>query len=157
MRITLTCGAGEGPTPLAAFDQALLDAGVANYNLIYLSSVIPAGSRIERVKFVTPPDEYGYRLYVVMARRDEQIAGKVAWAGLGWTQEAQTGRGLFVELYGSDHDEVEQAIHVSLECMIASRPINYGPPQCEIVGKACAGLPVCAVVLAVYKSDGWAA
>ncbi len=155
MRITITCGTGEGPTPLAAFDQALLSAGVANYNLIYLSSVIPAGSVIECARYITPQDEYGHRLYVVMARHDEQTPGQLAWAGVGWTQEAETGRGLFVELHGTDRTEVEQDILCSLETMIASRALNYGPIRYEITGKACTGAPVCAVVLAVYKSEGW--
>ena len=44
MKIIVTSGTGEGPTSLAAFDAALLDAGVANYNLICLSSIIPPGS-----------------------------------------------------------------------------------------------------------------
>ena len=43
--IVLSTGLGVGPTALAAFDAALLDAGVANYNLICLSSVIPPGRR----------------------------------------------------------------------------------------------------------------
>ena len=37
---------GTGRTLLAAFDDALLAAGVANFNLITLSSVIPPGSSI---------------------------------------------------------------------------------------------------------------
>jgi arginine decarboxylase len=41
MQIHVSSGRGEGPTPLAAFDAALRDAGVSNYNLIALSSVIP--------------------------------------------------------------------------------------------------------------------
>jgi arginine decarboxylase len=128
---------------------------VANYNLIYLSSVIPAESTIQRARFVTPPDEYGHRLYIVMARHDEQIPGKTAWAGVGWTQEAETGRGLFVELHGNERGDVEQDIQCSLETMIASRSLHYGPIEYEITGKVCNGAPVCAVVLAVYKSEGW--
>jgi arginine decarboxylase len=155
MRITITCGTGEGPTPLAAFDQALLSAGVANYNLIYLSSVIPPESVIECARFVTPTDEYGHRLYVVMARHDEQTPGNTAWAGVGWTQEEATGRGLFVELHGNEREEVEDDILCSLEKMIASRSLDYGPIKYEITGKKCTGAPVCAVVLAVYKSEGW--
>lgn len=155
MHIIITCGTGEGPTPLAAFDQALLNAGVANYNLIYLSSIIPAASTIERAKFVTPPEEYGHRLYVVMARHDEHVAGNVAWAGIGWTQEVETGRGLFVELHGNDRTEVEKAIQDSLTCMVSSRPLNYGPIQYELASKTCTGTPVCAAVLAVYKSEAW--
>jgi hypothetical protein len=46
MIIRVTSGTGTGPTELAAFDAALLDAGVANYNLIPLShSWIPSIAR----------------------------------------------------------------------------------------------------------------
>jgi arginine decarboxylase len=48
MRIYVTTGKGEGPTPLAAFDAALIDAGIPNYNLIYLSSVILACGKISQ-------------------------------------------------------------------------------------------------------------
>lgn len=65
MQIFVTTGTGDGPTPLAAFDAALINAGVANYNLLYLSSVIPADAVIQRAKYVAPPDEYAYRLYLV--------------------------------------------------------------------------------------------
>jgi arginine decarboxylase len=155
MKIYLTTGTGEGPTPLAAFDAALIDAGVANYNLICLSSVIPTGSEIERVKFVTPPDEYGYRLYIVMARQQEQRPGHSAWAGLGWTQDEASRRGLFVELHGPDRASVEQDIQATLKSMVASRSLPYGPIQSELVGITCRDRPVCAVVIAVYKSVSW--
>jgi pyruvoyl-dependent arginine decarboxylase (PvlArgDC) len=39
--IRLCTGTGEGPMPLAAIDAALVAAGVADHNLIRLSSVIP--------------------------------------------------------------------------------------------------------------------
>jgi arginine decarboxylase len=87
MQVVVTTGTGTGPTILAAFDAALLDAGIANYNLMYLSSVIPAGASIKQGRFAAAIDEYGYRLYVVVARHDEHESGKSAWAGLGWTQE----------------------------------------------------------------------
>jgi len=155
MKITITSGTGEGPTPLAAFDSALLDAGVANYNLIYLSSIIPPNSVIERECYVTPPDEYGHRLYLVMASHRVEEPGTSAWAGIGWTQESTTGKGLFVELHGDSQSEVEQAINQTLTSMIASRPSPYGPIHCQVVGKKCEDKPVCALVLAVYKSEGW--
>lgn len=154
MRITITAGVGEGPTPLAAFDAALLDAGVANYNLIYLSSVIPTGSEIELAKFVSQPDEYGYRLYVVAAWQHALEIGQTAWAGLGWTQD-ETGRGLFVELHGSERDAVEADIQATLTTMIQSRPLAYGPIQSKVIGVECRGRPACAIVLAVYKSESW--
>jgi len=155
MQITITTGTGQGPTPVAAFDAALRDAGVANYNLIYLSSVIPTKSVIQRAKYVTPITEYGYRLYLVMARHDAQVVGEMAWAGLGWTQEQETGRGLFVELHGTSRSQVERDIHTTLDSMIVSRPLRYGGIESELVGIECHGEPVCALAMAVYKSEGW--
>ncbi len=155
MQITITTGTGQGPTALAAFDAALRDAGVANYNLISLSSVIPTQSVIQRAKYVTPITEYGYRLYLVMARQDAQVAGEMAWAGLGWTQEQETGRGLFVELHGTSRSEVERDIQATLDSMIVSRPLHYGPIESELVGIECHGEPVCALAMAVYQSEGW--
>jgi arginine decarboxylase len=155
MQIIVTAGTGEGPTAVAAFDAALLAAGVANYNLIALSSIIPPGSTIERRVFVTPPQEYGHRLYVVMARSDADEIGQAAWAGVGWTQAQDDGRGLFVELHGTSEANVREAITVTLASMMAQRKGAYGPIHCEIAGSVCRGAPVCALVIAVYKSEGW--
>ena len=141
---------------MAAFDSALLQAGVSDYNLIYLSSRIPAGSEVIRAKFVSPESEYGHRLYVVIARRDETRSGKVAWAGLGWTQENATGRGLFVELQGNRKAKVQQAIKETLHSMMHGRSTSYCGIESEIVGIRCQHRPVCAVVVAVYRSEGWA-
>lgn len=157
MEIFVTTGTGEGPTPIAAFDAALLDAGIENYNLIYLSSVIPPGSHIRRSKFDTPPDEYGRRLYVVMSRQDEHQAGKMAWAGIGWTQDPKTGRGLFVELHASSRAQVEEDIRTSLASMMASRPMPFGKVETEIAGIECRGKPVCALAIAVFESAEWKA
>ena len=153
--IRVTCGTGEGPTPLAAFDAALLDAGVANYNLILLSSVIPGGSVVRRASYMTPDEEYGHRLYLVMARAEAITMGSEAWAGLGWTQEPATGRGLFVEVHGGDRTQVDNDIKATLDSMIPSRPLAYGDIRSEIVGIACRGTPACAVAMAIYRSKSW--
>ena len=155
MKIMIARGTGEGPTAVAAFDAALRTAGVENYNLILLSSIIPPGSTIERATFVTPVDAYGHRLYVVMARCDEHSSGSEAWAGLGWTQEPESGRGLFVELCGTSKTTVEAAIEATLASMMSSRGHIYGPIQYESAGVMCHGKPVCALVVAVYQSEGW--
>jgi arginine decarboxylase len=155
MNITITAGTGEGPTAIAAFDAALRVAGVENYNLIPLSSIIPPGSTLTRTTFVTPSDEYGHRLYVVMARCEEHIDGHAAWAGVGWVQEPEDGRGLFVELHGDSEICVQDAIDATLMSMMASRGRTYGPIQREVAGCICRGKPVCALVIAVYQSQGW--
>lgn len=155
LKIKIASAVGSGPTPLAAFDAALQGAGIENYNLIPLSSVIPGGAIVEQGRFCTPASEYGHRLYVVMARHETSEVGEEAWAGLGWTQEPETGKGLFVELHGTSKRSVETAIEATLDSMKATRPYDYGKNEAEITGIACEGDPVCALVIAVYQSEPW--
>ena len=44
MKVSITSGKAEGPTKLNAFDNALLNAGIGDVNLIKVSSIIPAGA-----------------------------------------------------------------------------------------------------------------
>lgn len=45
--IYLTAGTATGGTGLNAFDNALRDAGIADFNLVSISSVVPAGTPIK--------------------------------------------------------------------------------------------------------------
>jgi arginine decarboxylase len=40
----LCSGCGNGETELTSFDNALLRSGIANYNLVKVSSILPAGA-----------------------------------------------------------------------------------------------------------------
>lgn len=44
--VILTAGSGIGSTPLRAFDAALLNAGIGDFNLVQVSSIAPAGAEI---------------------------------------------------------------------------------------------------------------
>jgi len=155
MKIYLTSGTANGPTPLAAFDAALLAAGVGNYNLLKLSSVIPAGSILEEVdKYCEPEEEYGQRLYVVISQKIETKPGHEAWAGLGWAQE-KSGKGLFVEIHGASESEVKENIQKTLRAMKANRPIDYGPTYEKLAGIKCVDQPVCALAVAIFESQEW--
>lgn len=155
LNIHLSCGSGQGPTPLAAFDAALLDAGVANYNLLCLSSVIPPHARIVRAKHQTAPGDYGRRLYVVMSQMRQSAPGCDAHAGIGWIQQGNDGPGLFVELHHADREGLEAELHATLEAMRCGRDIDYGSVRTAIASRRCETLPVCAVVVAVYASEPW--
>jgi arginine decarboxylase len=65
--IPITSGVGRGRTKLAAFDAALFDAVIANYNLLHLISIIPDGFTPVVRKLDQNAVEYGFRLYVVLA------------------------------------------------------------------------------------------
>lgn len=45
-RVILTAGKGIGSTPLTAFDAALLDAGIGDFNLVQVSSIVPADAQV---------------------------------------------------------------------------------------------------------------
>jgi arginine decarboxylase len=155
LNIHLSSGTGEGPTPLAAFDAALMNAGVANYNLLCLSSVIPPNARVVRAKHSTQPDDYGRRLYVVMSQMRQSGPGHHAHAGIGWVQEGDDGRGLFVELQNDDRDRLEHDLHTTLGAMRRLRDGDYGPVRTAIASRLCTKQPVCALVVAVYACEPW--
>ena len=50
MRIEVVAGTGEAGTALGAFDAALGAAGIGDYNLVRLSSVVPPGATVVRRK-----------------------------------------------------------------------------------------------------------
>lgn len=157
MEIQISTGIGIGPTQLSAFDSALNNAGVANYNLLKLSSVIPPKSEIivKKSRLTNVPGEWGDRLYVVMAEQRAHVPNEEAWAGIGWVQDKKTGRGLFVEHEGSSEKAVRNDIRQSLEALMATRNVDFGKINMEVVGTTCKHLPVCAMVVAVYQADGW--
>jgi arginine decarboxylase len=153
--IVIAHGVGRGPTALAAFDSALLDAGVANYNLICLSSVIPPGSRIERRRWSTPPQDWGRRLYCVVSQTREERPGHSVHAGIGWVQDPECGQGLFVELHDDDEERLDRDLRATLDSMQRQRGRAPGPVQTEISSARCEDGPVCALVIAVYAAAAW--
>jgi arginine decarboxylase len=157
MTIHVASGTGTGPTKLSAFDSALHAAGVENYNLIRLSSIVPAGTKIENgsnpVK--KAPGKWGDRLYVVMADMRVDTPNAEAWAGIGWVQDKKTGKGLFVEHEGGSERSVRSDIHQSLNALMRTRKVDWGSIHENIVGTTCEHEPVCALVIAVYEAAGW--
>lgn len=156
MNIRITKGTGTGPTEIAAFDQALVQAGVANFNLIYLSSVIPPGSTLVHEEKPTPAaGEWGNKLYVVMAQSRTIQRNQEVWAGIGWIQDAKTKAGLLVEHEGHTEAEVRADITSSLQALAANRKMKFGEINMAVTGTKCKDEPVCALVTAVFESTGW--
>lgn len=159
MKIHLTTGIGHGPTTLGAFDAALNDAGIANYNLLRLSSVIPPNTTLVHHDTTIPkeqlPGEWGDRLYVVMAEQRADTPNEEAWAGVGWVQEKETGKGLFVEHEGGSETQVRRDIEQSLHALMATRNVDFGPVEMMVTGVTCKHYPVCAMAVAVYQVSDW--
>lgn len=157
MNIYVACGSGIGPTKMAAFDAALNVAGVANFNLIRLSSIVPPGSKIIESTGPVEHDlgKWGDRLYVVMAEMRVDSPNVEAWAGIGWVQDKKTGKGLFVEHEGNNEHTVRRDIEASLHALMDTRQIDYGEIRMKVVGVTCTHEPVCALVVAAFQSIGW--
>ncbi len=156
MQINMTAGTGVGPTELAAFDNALVNAGVANFNLIYLSSVLPPGSDVVvDAQPANPAGNWGDRLYVVMAQKRTSRRNKEVWAGIGWMQDPETKKGLLVEHEGNSESEVRDDIKNSLEALAQNRNMQFGPIHMHVTGKKCIALPTCALVVAVFEATEW--
>lgn len=163
LKIKVVKGSGEASTPLSAFDGALKDAGVYNYNLITLTSVIPPGAKVTKSdKFKTPDNEWGDKLYCVMAEERSNQAGKHIAAGIGWYQ-LEDGRGLFVEhhLIGDTRLAVESELHFriknSLKDLCKFRNIEFHDKKMdyEVSINQVNGHPASVLVIAVYQSEGW--
>jgi len=156
MNIKISEGIGTGPTQLSAFDQALVAAGVANFNLIILSSVLPPNSKIINAEPGERPDgSWGDRLYVVMAQQRTSQRNEEAWAGIGWIQDLKTKQGLLVEHEGHSEAEVKGNINASLGALARNRNTEFGPIHMKVAGTKCTDLPVCALVVAVFQSSPW--
>ena len=163
MDIKVVKGAGEASTPLSAFDAALKDAGVYNYNLITLSSVIPPGSKVQKTDdFKTPDSEWGHKLYCVMAEERCNEAGKFIAAGIGWYQ-LDDDRGLFVEhhLIGDTRIAVESELYFriknSLMDLCKFRDIKFENKRMkyEVSINKVKSHPASVLVIAIYQSEGW--
>ncbi|MBI4225698.1 hypothetical protein HY612_01155 [Candidatus Roizmanbacteria bacterium] len=162
MDIFITSGIGYGKTPLSAFDAALKDVGVYNFNLIYISSIIPAASVIKLKKFKAARKQYGDRLYVVRSEIRSRESGKCIGAALGWYQ-LKNGKGVFVE-----HEEIgetESAVESNLTaevkksltdlCRLRGFPFAEKRMQMKMRTVKVTNSAACTLVLAVYKSEKW--
>ena len=127
--IRLVWGEAIGPTEKAAFDGALADAGVHQYNLRRLSSVIPAGTKIEHAGTAPELGPTGNVLDVVLAEQVSQPGARAA-AGLAWASN-ETG-GVFYEVGDTDPETVAEQLQVGIERGTELRDID-SPVETRVV------------------------
>jgi arginine decarboxylase len=149
--IRVVWGTATAETPMLSYDAALADANVHNYNLVAVSSVIPAGATIDPCGVAPYLGPAGERLTVVEGRQTlPPGAGGQACAGLGWAVE-DSGRGIFYEGSGADPEAVEAEVRTGLDGGKALREWAFDDEQIRTV---CADTDgegyTTALVLAVY-------
>jgi arginine decarboxylase len=142
-QIHVAGGVGVAETAMASYDAALAEANLHNYNLVAVSSVVPADATVRRVEAAPDLGPAGGALTVVEARRTVGPSDAVDFreggrsgatgsaetraphrhpdvaAGLGWA--TGPGPGLFYEVTGEDSDDVRDRIHAGLDAGAALR------------------------------------
>jgi arginine decarboxylase len=149
---------------MAAYDAALADANLHNYNLVTVSSVIPADATVEVIGTAPDLGPAGERLTVVEASATRPGPGRVS-AALGWTTgergsegerepsvEGERGPGLFYEAADETTvEEVEERVRTGLAAGRELREWTFTDEQVETATtRAEPGTYASAVVVAAY-------
>jgi arginine decarboxylase len=157
LTIKVSRGTGTGSTRLAAFDAALRSAGVADFNLVRLSSVIPpyaSVTTIEREEQIS--GGHGDLLFCVYADAYSSTPGESAWAGITWSRHPDPAEGgLFAEHSGWSRADVERELELTMAEMMEGRQAGFRADQTVLSSITCETHPVCALVIASYRRVSW--
>ena len=145
-RLWVTAGADEGETELNAFDNALLRAQTANYNLIRVSSIVPKGARLVEE---APSLPEGALLPVVLAKAVSRVPGELisSCVGIGLSKDSF---GMIMEHAGAGPAALAEE---KVRRMLAEAFARRGLALDRVLVKSCehrvqnAGCTVAAVVL----------
>lgn len=129
----VTAGKAFSPiSPLNAFDEALMDAGIAQCNLVPVSSILPAGA--VEIGFI--PITPGAIVFTIMARIEgnegETISAGVAWS---FSVSKEYGRyGIVVEACGKvSKDELREELMEKISRMAKVRRMNLEEIKMKLV------------------------
>ena|SRR5947209_1368732 len=101
-----TCGHAEGETRLNAFDNALIAAGIGDWNLVKVTSVAPAHARLIDIR---PEAESGSVVPVVLAAIESDHPGEVVTASVA-IGRGNGSHGMIMEASGPGEPEEMEAI-----------------------------------------------
>ena len=106
-------GHAEGGTPLNAFDNALLAAGIGNINLVKVSSIIPPDVTIVDLPKIKP----GALVPTAYAAMTSDLRGQTIAAAVGWALPDDPAKpGVIMEFHDiADRATAERAIRAMLE------------------------------------------
>ena len=166
-------GVGVADTAMGSYDAALAEANLHNYNLVAVSSVVPAEATVTRVETVPDLGSAGNSLTVVEARRTVGPSDEVDFreggragaetaadtraprrrpdvvAGLGWA--TGPGPGLFYEVTGEAVADVRKRIHAGLNAGTELREWTFTDRDvCVETATADSDRYTTAVVIAAY-------
>lgn len=113
MQVEVVWGTGEGRTALGAFDSALADGGIHNYNLVTLSSVIPEGATVVEKNEHKRRWGVGEMVGVVLSENESTVSGETIAAGLGWATADEGG--VFFEASSGSGKNVKELVTRGVE------------------------------------------
>jgi arginine decarboxylase len=117
---TIAVGSAEGITPLNAFDNALLAAGIGNLNLLKVSSILPPGAKYVEA-FQIPPGSLVPMAYGTLTSGvpGERIAAAV---GVGICRDSF---GVIMEYEGTgSREEAEAEVGRMIESAFEQRQLK---------------------------------
>jgi len=117
----ITSGKATSPvSELNAFDLALKNAGIAQCNLVSVSSILPQGCKERKWKKITA----GAITHAVLARMDGE-EGTTIGAGIAWAWEKNDKYGLVAEAHGyMDYKALRETLEWKIKEMAKIREIE---------------------------------
>lgn len=112
-KAAVAAGHAEGGTPLNAFDNALLAAGIGNVNLVKVTSIVPPDADIVPLPRIKP----GALVPAAYATITSRVAGELISAAVGYAlPEDRSKAGVIMEYYAkAPKGEAERSIRQMLE------------------------------------------
>lgn len=148
MELNIVWGSADGKTELGTFDKALAEAGIHNYNLIKLSSVIPQNATIVKKGTLDQDWNIGDVIATVLAEHSSSEPGETIVAGLSWAIADEGG--IFMEQHGRTKDEVRTSMEDCLDDARAVRDWNWHTEDMKLVEHT-VNQAGAAIVAAVYN------
>lgn len=148
--VRVVWGVGSAETAVASYDAALAEANLHDYNLLPVSSVLPAKAVLEAVGEAPDLGPAGGLLPVVQARVTAHDAEQLT-AGLGWVI-SEDGPGVVYEAAGETdeatiHDRIERGLTEAADLRDWA-PVD--PTIKTVTASASAERFTTAIVIAVY-------
>lgn len=152
----LSKGVGFGKTRMAAYCNALKNAGIVNVNIIKLSSVIPPNFKIINQKPIIEKKDFGKKLFGVISEIRVDEPGVLACAGIGWALAKDgSGHGIMVEICGNNEEKISFDICQTLKSSLDGKDYDLENIFIETTSILCKNKPVCALISVSFKIEGW--
>lgn len=129
--VFLTKGVGVHKEKLASFEEALRKAGIAQYNLIYVSSIFPPGCRVIPRERGIEQLSAGQILPVVLSRNETNEHRRLIAASIGMAIPTDSNQhGYISEHHSAGETEEEAGIYaedLAASMLATTLGINFDP------------------------------